>query len=67
MNNPIFLIVAIIYLLYAFIKEKTHKKPPEGTYFDYDAYWKDIENGMDAMEKIKKRKNGGYLTTKPKK
>lgn len=38
---------------------------PKGTRFDWEAYWKDIENGMDSQTQLKKRKKGGYYTTKP--
>ena len=33
--------------------------------FDWDAYWKDIENGMDIMEQIKKKERGDYWITTP--
>lgn len=48
------------------IKEKTEPVAPRGTRFDWDAYYKDIENGIDPMKQLKKRKAGGYMTTKPK-
>lgn len=47
------------------IKEKTEKPAPKGTRFDWDAYYKDIENGMDTMEQVRKRQSGGYNTTQP--
>ena len=47
------------------VKEKLEKPAPTGTRFDWDAYWKDIENGMTTMEQIKKRERGGYNTTEP--
>ena len=47
------------------IKEKTEPVAPKGTRFDWDAYWDDVENGMPAMEQVRKRQRGGYMTTKP--
>ena len=47
------------------IKEKIEPVAPKGTRFDWDAYWKDIENGMPCMEQVRKRERGGYMTTKP--
>lgn len=47
------------------VKEALEKPAPKGTRFDWDAYWKDIDNGMTTQEQIKKRQCGGYNTTKP--
>lgn len=47
------------------IKEKTAPVAPKGTRFDWDAYWKDVENGMDCMTQLRKRERGEYMTTKP--
>lgn len=47
------------------IKEKTEPVAPKGTRFDWDTYWTDVENGMPAMEQVRKRQSGGYMTTKP--
>lgn len=47
------------------IKEKTEPVAPKGTRFDWDAYWADVEKGMPAMEQVRKRQCGGYMTTKP--
>lgn len=47
------------------VKEKTEPVAPKGTRFDWDAYWADVENGMPAMEQVRKRQRGGYMTTKP--
>lgn len=55
------LILAIIQI----IKEAVEKPTPKGTRFDWDAYWKDVENGMPAMEQVRKRQSGGYMTTEP--
>ena len=33
--------------------------------FDWDAYWKDIEDGIDIMEQIKKKERGDYWITTP--
>lgn len=48
------------------IKEAAEPTVPKGIYFDWDAYWKDIENGMGIQEQIKKRQRGGYMTNNPK-
>ena len=47
------------------VKEKMEKPVPKGTRFDWDAYYKDIENGISVTEQIKKIQAGGYNTTKP--
>ena len=57
----IVLILGIVQLL----KETLEKPAPKGTRFDWDAYWKDIDNGIGAMEQVRKRQRGGYLTTEP--
>ena len=38
---------------------------PANMRFNWDAYWKDIENGISVMDQIKKQERGGYYTTKP--
>lgn len=66
--NPVFLIVAIIYTTYVLLKEKFQKPLcPKGSRFDYEARQRDIENGMDIMERIKKQQRGEYYTLEPKK
>lgn len=57
--------LAILYCLGEWIKEKTEPTTPANVRFDWDAYRKDIENGIGAMEQIKKRERGDYYTTKP--
>lgn len=59
-------IVAIICALIEIIKQATEKPPKERVYFDEDAYHRDLENGMDIMDAIKKQGRGGYNTTNPK-
>lgn len=46
-------------------KEKMEPIAPKGTRFDWDAYQKDIEDGIGAMEQVRKRQSGGYMTTAP--
>lgn len=57
--------LATIFAASEVIKEKTEPVAPKGTRFDWDAYWTDTENGMSAMEQVKKRQSGGYMTTEP--
>ena len=64
-----FHLLSIISLLFTgkeLIKEKLEKPAPEGTRFDWDAYYEDVRNGMTTMQQIEKEKRGGYYTTKPK-
>ena len=63
--NPLFFIIALVYIIYVLAKENLKKPAPKGTRFDWDAYWKDIENGIGAMEQVRKGQRGGYYTTKP--
>ena len=58
-------LVATLFVGSQIVKEKMEKPAPKGTRFDWDAYYKDIENGMTTVEQIKKRQRGGYNTTKP--
>ena len=60
-----FAVFSVIFAIYEIIKEKTEPVAPKGTRFDCDAYWADIDNGMSAMEQVRKRQRGGYMTTKP--
>lgn len=56
---------AIIYVVVKLVKEALEKPAPKGQRFDWDVYWQDVNNGMDAMEQVRKRQRGGYLTTEP--
>lgn len=47
------------------IKEKIELVAPKGTRFDWDAYWKDVNDGMGTMQQVRKRQSGGYTTTAP--
>lgn len=50
------------------VKEKLEPKVTQPRYFDWDAYWSDVKNGMSTMEQLEKRKRGEYYTNvKPKK
>ena len=57
-------IVSSIFTVKELIKEKTEPVYPRGTYFDWDEYRADVENGMSIIEQNKKNKRGGYLKTK---
>lgn len=61
----IFFFIVLILALKQIIKEALEKPAPKGTRFDWDAYWKDVENGMPSMEQVRKRQRGGYMTTDP--
>ena len=61
----LFLAFVLILSIAQFIKEAFKKPTPKGTRFDWDAYYKDIDNGIGAMEQVRKRQRGGYNTTKP--
>ena len=61
----ILFIFGIIAAIVTLVKEALEKPAPKGQRFDWDAYWKDVENGMDSMEQVRKRQRGGYLTTDP--
>lgn len=56
--------LAALFTAKEIIKEKTEPVAPPNTRFDWDAYWADVENGMPAMEQVRKRQRGGYMTTK---
>lgn len=59
-----FFISVLILAIVQIIKEAFEKPTPKGTRFDWEAYWKDVESGMPAMEQVRKRQRGGYMTTK---
>lgn len=61
----LFTALAAIFSAKEIIKEKTEPVAPKGTRFDWDAYWKDIKNGMSCTEQVRKRQRGEYMTTKP--
>ena len=61
----LFFVLVLILAIVQIIKEALEKPAPKGTRFDWDAYWKDIENGIGAMEQVRKCQRGGYYTTKP--
>ena len=58
-------IISTLFTITQLVKETTEKPAPKGTRFDWDAYNRDIANGMDCMTQLKKRKAGGYMTTTP--
>lgn len=58
--------LAFAYIAYKLIEEKwkdSHSKQYWGT--DWDAYYRDIENGMDMKTHLKKVKRGDYWITTP--
>ena len=61
----LFFVVVLILAIIRLIKEACEKPAPKGQRFDWDAYWKDIEDGIDIEEQLKRRKRGYYLTTEP--
>lgn len=58
-------ILAACWTIKEVVKEKMEPVAPKGTRFDWDAYQKDIENGIGAMEQVRKCQSGGYMTTAP--
>lgn len=58
-------LISALYTTKEVVKEKLEPVAPKGTRFDWDAYYKDIERGIDPMEQVRKRARGGYMTTKP--
>lgn len=61
----LFFVFVLILAVIQIVKEVLEKPAPKGTRFDWDAYWKDIENGIDPMEQVRKCERGDYRTTKP--
>lgn len=57
--------IAVVISVWQIVKEKTERPMPKNARFDWDAYWTDIRNGIGAMEQVRKRERGGYITTKP--
>lgn len=62
---PVLLIFAIVWIVGNLLKGALEKPAPKGQRFDWDAYWKDVESGVDSMEQVRKRQRGDYLTTDP--
>lgn len=58
-------VVSSVLTVKTVVKEKLEPVTPANTHFDWDAYWKDVRNGIGAMEQVKKRERGDYYTTKP--
>lgn len=44
-------------------QERLEPVAPKGTRFDWAAYWRDIDDGIGAMEQVRKRQSGGYTNT----
>lgn len=47
------------------IKEKAEPIAPKGTRFDWDAYWDDVDSGVNALKQVRKRQSDGYTTIAP--
>lgn len=58
-------LLAAGFLVYTAFKKITRKKIPKGARFDWDAYWKDVREGLTTQEQLKKKENLEYWTTKP--
>lgn len=54
------LIIAVGFFLYFVLKETFEKPMPKDAYFDYDEYWKDINDQMDINKRMRKLKNMKY-------
>lgn len=60
-----YLVIAILIILYFVVKENVDdKKMPSNAYFDWDEYYKDIENGMSCTEQLRKEQNYGYYKSR---
>ena len=57
-------VISAIYLIYVLLKEALEKPITEERYFDWDAYWKDVDDGVFHMDIIKKRERGEYYKFK---
>ena len=57
--------ISTLFVATKVVSEALEKPAPKGTRFDWDAYYKDIENGMDFKTRLRKRQKGGYNTTEP--
>lgn len=57
---PVGLILAIGFILFNIINEKRENPLPKDAYFDWDEYYRDINNGMSAKQQLEKRKRMGY-------
>ena len=53
-------IVALIYTVYMILKEKLEKPLPKDAYYDWDEYWKDIENGVPLKVRQRKQERMEY-------
>ena len=60
-----FAALATLFAAREVVKERCEPVAPQGTRFDWDAYWADVESGMPAIVQVRKRQSGGYMTTEP--
>ena len=60
----LFFALATVFAAKEVIKEKIEPIASKETRFDWEAYWTDVENGISAMEQVRKRQRGEYMTTK---
>lgn len=58
-------IVAALLFTKEVVKESIEPVAPKGTRFDWTAYWRDADNGLGAMEQVRKRQSGGYTDAIP--
>lgn len=59
------LVVSILVILYCIIRDLTESPAEENLRFDWDAYNRDIQNGVDSKMQIQKLRSGAYQTTAP--
>lgn len=57
---PVGLIISILYLVIAFIKEKNTKPIPPNAKYDQDLYWEDFRNGVPQSVINHKLKTNAY-------
>ena len=63
-GDTMYLIIAILIIIYFVVKENMPSKMPPNAYFDWDEYYRDIDNGMDCMTQLRKEQNYGYYKSR---
>ena len=65
--NPLLFVIAVIYTIYVIAKEKFEKPVRRGKVFDWDFYYRELnDNNISYKEVLKRQERGYYYVEKPK-
>lgn len=59
------LILAMLLFMYCLLRDFLEPPAEENLRFDWEAYNRDIQDGVDCQTQMAKLKNGAYMTSEP--